>query len=78
MRSRQKQLEADLANAWSRDPLVLLQSGVHQRDTETSGQTTQGESMVPGVGVEPLGGLILRNLLILRNDKMEKTAKTPE
>ena len=76
MRSRQKQLEADLANAWSRDPLVLLR--VHQRDTETSGQTTQEESMVPGVGVEPLGGLILRNLLILRNDKMEKTAKTPE
>jgi hypothetical protein len=23
------------------------------------------EKMVPGVGVEPLGGLILRNLLIL-------------
>jgi hypothetical protein len=31
--------------------------------------------MVPGVGVEPLGGLILRNLLILRNDKMEKNCK---
>ena len=28
VRSRQEQLEADLVNAWSRDPLVLLQSGV--------------------------------------------------
>jgi len=38
VRSRQEQLEADLANAWSRDPLVLLQSGVHQKYTERSGQ----------------------------------------
>jgi integrase/recombinase XerD len=37
VRSRQEQLEADLANAWSRDPLVLLQNGVHQRYTERSG-----------------------------------------
>jgi hypothetical protein len=34
VRSRQEQLEADLANAWSRDPLILLLSGVHQRYTE--------------------------------------------
>jgi integrase/recombinase XerD len=34
VRSRQEQLEADLTSAWSRDPLVLLQSGVHQRYTE--------------------------------------------
>src|SRR6266480_3892965 len=41
VRSRQEQLEADLANAWSRDPLVLLQTGVHQRYTERSGPTTR-------------------------------------
>jgi integrase/recombinase XerD len=34
VRSRQEQLEADLASAWTRDPLVLLQSEVHQRYTE--------------------------------------------
>jgi hypothetical protein len=34
--------------------------------------------MVPGVGVEPLGGLILRKLLILRNSKMEKNHKNAE
>ncbi len=45
VRSRQEQLEADLANAWSRDPLVLLQSGVHQRYTEMSGQTTLSSSI---------------------------------
>jgi integrase len=31
VRSRQEQLEADLTDAWSRDPLVPLQSGVYQR-----------------------------------------------
>jgi len=31
VRSRQEQLEADLARAWSRDPLVLSQDGVRQR-----------------------------------------------
>src|SRR5882724_1610971 len=45
VRSRQEQLEADLANAWSRDPLVLLQSGVHQRYTERSGPTTRSSSI---------------------------------
>jgi len=44
VRSRQEQLEADLANAWSRDPLVLSQSGVHQRYTERSGPTTHSSS----------------------------------
>jgi integrase/recombinase XerD len=34
VRSRQEQLEADLVSAWTRDPLVLLQSGVHQRYTK--------------------------------------------
>jgi integrase len=34
VRSRQEQLEADLVSAWSRDPLVLLHGGVHQRYTE--------------------------------------------
>jgi integrase/recombinase XerD len=33
VRSRQEQLEADLMSAWSRDPLVISQSGVHQRYT---------------------------------------------
>src|ERR1700682_2699453 len=45
VRSRQEQLEADLANAWSRDPLVLLESGVHQRYTERSGPTTRSSSI---------------------------------
>ena len=31
VRSRQEQLEADLARAWSRDPLVLSRGEVHQR-----------------------------------------------
>jgi hypothetical protein len=29
--SRHEQLKADLSRAWSRDPLVVSQSGVHQR-----------------------------------------------
>src|SRR6266571_4006619 len=44
VRSRQEQLEAYLANAWSRDSLVLSQSGVHQRYTERSGPTTHSSS----------------------------------
>jgi len=40
VRSRQEQLEADLANAWSHDPLVLLQAEVHQRYTERADATT--------------------------------------
>jgi hypothetical protein len=36
------------------------------------------QQMVPGVGVEPLGGLILRKLLILRNNKMGKNHKNAE
>lgn len=39
VRSRQEQLEADLTNAWSRDPLVLLQTGVHAGYTRESGKT---------------------------------------
>jgi hypothetical protein len=34
--------------------------------------------MVPGVGVEPSRGLILRKLLILRNSKREKNHKNAE
>ena len=45
MGSRQEQLEADLVNACSRDPLVLLQSGVHQKYTERSGPTTRSSSI---------------------------------
>jgi integrase len=45
VRSRQEQLEADLANAWSRDPLVLLQSGVHQRYTQSGAPTTHASSI---------------------------------
>jgi len=45
VRSRQEQLEADLANAWSRDPLVLLQSGVHQRYTPSGAPTTHLSSI---------------------------------
>jgi integrase/recombinase XerD len=45
VRSRQEQLEADLANAWSRDPLVLLQSGVHQRYTQNGAPTTHSPSI---------------------------------
>ena len=44
VRSRQEQLEADLAKAWSRDPLVLLHDGVHQRYTESSDSTTRSFS----------------------------------
>jgi hypothetical protein len=35
VRSRQKRLDADLASAWNRDPLLLLRSGIHQRYAET-------------------------------------------
>jgi Phage integrase family len=45
VRSRQEQLEADLANAWSSDPLVLLQSGVHQRYTQRGAPTTHSSSI---------------------------------
>ncbi len=45
VRSRQEQLEADLASAWSRDPLVLLHGGVHQRYTESSDSTTRSFSI---------------------------------
>jgi integrase len=31
VRARQEQLEADLARAWSRDPLVLSRGEVHER-----------------------------------------------
>src|ERR1700683_1843028 len=44
-RSRQEHLEADLANAWSRDPLVLLQTEVHQRYTERADTTTHLSSI---------------------------------
>ena len=55
VRSRQEQLEADLARAWSRDPLVLSQGEVHTRGT-LEGMTLkllqfQQETLVPGVGV---------------------------
>jgi len=45
VRSRQDQLEADLTNAWSRDPLVHLQSGVHQRYTGSGVPATHSRSM---------------------------------
>src|SRR5207249_6775695 len=45
VRSRQEQLEADLANAWSRDPLVLLQRDVHQRYAESGASTTRSSSI---------------------------------
>jgi integrase/recombinase XerD len=44
VRSRQEQLEADLVSAWSRDPLVLLQSGVHQRYTDDRKRTSSSFS----------------------------------
>src|SRR5271157_115495 len=44
VRSRQEQLEADLTNAWSRDPLVLLHGGGHERYTENSDSTTRSFS----------------------------------
>ena len=44
VRSRQEQLEADLVSAWTRDPLVLLQSGVHQRYTADCKRTTSSFS----------------------------------
>ena len=55
VRSRQEQLEADLARAWSRHPLVLSQGEVHTRGT-LEGTTLkllqfQQETLVPGVGV---------------------------
>jgi Phage integrase family len=40
VRSRQEQLEADLARAWSRDPLVLSQGEVHGRYTEEDDPVT--------------------------------------
>src|SRR5258705_13095732 len=40
VRSRQEQLEADLARAWSRDPLVLSQGEVHGRYTEQDDPVT--------------------------------------
>jgi integrase/recombinase XerD len=44
VRSRQEQLEADLARAWSRDPLVVLENGVHERYTERGDITTDSLS----------------------------------
>ena len=56
--TRQEQLEADLARAWSRDPLVDAQGEVYPRYTRR--MTTilqlihfQCETLAPGVGVEP-------------------------
>src|SRR5580704_2469042 len=37
--------EPDLASAWSRDPLVLSQSGVHQRYGEGAAQQTHSSSI---------------------------------
>lgn len=45
VRSRQEQLEADLVKAWRRDPLVILQNGVHQRYTEGRSATTRSVSI---------------------------------
>jgi hypothetical protein len=45
VRSRQEQLEADLAKAWSCDPLVLLQIAVHQRYTQSGAPTTHSSSI---------------------------------
>ncbi len=45
VRSRQEQLEADLARAWSRDPLVLSQGEVHQRYSEGDDPTTHSVSI---------------------------------
>jgi integrase/recombinase XerD len=45
VRSRQEQLEADLARAWSRDPLVLSQGEVHERYTEGDEPVTHSVSM---------------------------------
>jgi integrase/recombinase XerD len=56
VRSRQEQLEADLASAWSRDRLVLSQSGYTRGTRENASEQVlhfQIDKMVPGVGVEP-------------------------
>jgi Phage integrase family len=45
VRSRQEQLEADLARAWSRDPLVLSRGEVHARHTEGDGPATHPVSI---------------------------------
>jgi integrase/recombinase XerD len=46
VRSRQEQLEADLARAWSRDPLVLSQGGVHRRYTPANTPTSHSVSRI--------------------------------
>jgi integrase len=38
VRSRQDQLEANLVKAWKEDPLLVVQSGVHERYTEKTRQ----------------------------------------
>src|ERR1700676_221370 len=45
VRSRRAQLEQDLINAWSHDPLVLLRRGAHQKDTERGGPITRSSSI---------------------------------
>ena len=44
VRSRQEQLEADLARAWSRDPLVISKGEVHQRYIESDDSGTHSVS----------------------------------
>jgi hypothetical protein len=44
VRSRQEQLEADLARAWSRDPLVLSKGEVHQRHIGSDDSGTPSNS----------------------------------
>jgi hypothetical protein len=56
VRSRQEQLEADLARAWTRDPLVLSNGEVHAGTLPTATRELiqfQWKRLVPGVGVEP-------------------------
>jgi integrase len=53
VRARQEQLEADLARAWSRDPLVLSQAEVHERYTEPEVPVTQ---LVPRRNESARGG----------------------
>jgi hypothetical protein len=68
----------DVANAWSRDPLVLLQSGVHRRYTESSANNSfifNKKNWCPGWKSYPVYALETSKLFILRNARNAKNAK---
>jgi hypothetical protein len=59
VRSRQEQLEADLANAWKQDPLIALQRELHARYTADKPPLIHFTVRIleARVGIEPIHGI---------------------